>query len=188
MDPPLPMRIFDLATATDPFRKKILILGRATPDGDLELWEHDSTPGGIDVSSPSISYGLNANIFIRASGTGPLTYQWLRDGQPITDDSAFEGAQSPAMSIDAGSLRCNTFSLSCRVCGSCGCQTSTTEFFSFGYVGDFNVDGGVDGQDIEAFILAWEAGGRSADVNCDGGIDGGDIEAFFRCWSDNCDR
>ena len=92
------------------------------------------------------------------------------------------------MSIDAASLRCSTFHLSCRVCGSCGCQTSTTEFFSFGYVGDFNVDGGVDGQDIEAFILAWEAGGGSADVNCDGGIDGGDIEAFFRCWSDNCDR
>ncbi|MCX5688699.1 MAG: hypothetical protein NTV94_02720 [Planctomycetota bacterium] len=188
MDPPLPMRIFDLATATDRFRKKILIVGRSSPDGDLELWEHDSTPGSIDVSSPVIEYGLNSNVFVRASGLGPLTFQWLRDGRPITDESTFEGTQSPAMSIDAASLRCSTFQLSCRVCGNCGCQTSSAIQFSFSFVGDFNVDGGVDGQDIEAFILSWEAGATGADVNCDGGIDGGDIESFFRCWADNCDR
>ena len=48
---------------------------------------------------------------------------------------------------------------------------------------DFNQDGGVDGADIEAFFLAWEAGLFSADVNTDGGVDGGDVEAFFLVWS-----
>ena len=47
---------------------------------------------------------------------------------------------------------------------------------------DFNIDGGVDGADIEAFFIAWQAGEAHADFNLDGGIDGSDIEAFFIAW------
>jgi hypothetical protein len=47
---------------------------------------------------------------------------------------------------------------------------------------DFNEDGGIDGDDINAFFQAWEAGESCADVNEDGGIDGDDIRAFFRLW------
>jgi hypothetical protein len=47
---------------------------------------------------------------------------------------------------------------------------------------DFNVDGGVDGSDIEAFFVAWQAGAPEADFNMDGGVDGSDIEAFFIAW------
>jgi hypothetical protein len=49
-------------------------------------------------------------------------------------------------------------------------------------VADFNQDGGVDGADVEAFFLAWEAGDSSADVNQDGGVDGADVEFFFVRW------
>ncbi|MBX3409537.1 MAG: hypothetical protein KF859_06585 [Phycisphaeraceae bacterium] len=47
---------------------------------------------------------------------------------------------------------------------------------------DFNNDGGVDGADVEAFFLAWEAGDTIADVNGDGGVDGADVETFFSAW------
>ena len=47
---------------------------------------------------------------------------------------------------------------------------------------DFNQDGGVDGSDIDAFFLAWEAGDASADTNQDGGVDGTDVDAFFIVW------
>jgi hypothetical protein len=47
---------------------------------------------------------------------------------------------------------------------------------------DFNQDGGVDGQDIEAFFLVWVDGVPAADVNQDGGVDGQDIEYFFVRW------
>jgi len=48
---------------------------------------------------------------------------------------------------------------------------------------DFNLDGGVDGGDIEAFFITWESGEQDADFNQDGGVDGGDIEPFFALWS-----
>lgn len=49
---------------------------------------------------------------------------------------------------------------------------------------DFNQDGGVDGADIEAFFLAWEAGEPAADVNESGGVDGMDVETFFLSWQE----
>ncbi len=51
---------------------------------------------------------------------------------------------------------------------------------------DFNQDGGVDGADVEAFYIVWEAGDEAADFNEDGGVDGGDVEAFFVRWEAGC--
>jgi hypothetical protein len=53
-------------------------------------------------------------------------------------------------------------------------------------IGDFNSDGGVDGQDVDAFFTAWAAGGSEADVNADGGVDGGDVSTFFQHWETGC--
>jgi len=53
---------------------------------------------------------------------------------------------------------------------------------------DFNQDGGVDGQDVEAFFVNWQTSEPPADVNRDGGIDGADVEAFFLAWeAGGCD-
>lgn len=60
--------------------------------------------------------------------------------------------------------------------GGCGCPA------------DFNQDGGVDGSDVEAFLIAWEIGETDGDVNCDGGVDGSDVETFFYYWeAGGCD-
>lgn len=55
----------------------------------------------------------------------------------------------------------------------------TIEFVCFG---DFNEDGGINGEDVEEFFRAWVEGDLVADGNGDGGIDGIDIEAFFVVW------
>jgi hypothetical protein len=61
--------------------------------------------------------------------------------------------------------------------------TARLEFDVTVYPGaDFNSDGGVDGGDVEAFFVAWQAGENIADFNIDGGVDGGDVEAFFIAW------
>lgn len=47
---------------------------------------------------------------------------------------------------------------------------------------DFNLDGGIDGSDVEEFFTAFTAGDPTADTNQDGGIDGTDVEVFFLAW------
>lgn len=52
---------------------------------------------------------------------------------------------------------------------------------------DFNRDGGIDGQDVNAFLQAWEAGDSAADISNDGGLDGQDLFDFFISWEEgNC--
>ncbi|MBS0197152.1 MAG: hypothetical protein JSR77_10370 [Planctomycetes bacterium] len=47
---------------------------------------------------------------------------------------------------------------------------------------DYNLDGGVDGVDVQAFFADWEQGTGCADANLDGGIDGTDVQVFFAAW------
>ncbi|MBS0196964.1 MAG: hypothetical protein JSR77_09410 [Planctomycetes bacterium] len=49
-------------------------------------------------------------------------------------------------------------------------------------VSDFNEDGGVNGDDVAAFLVAWESGDIVADVADDGGLDGQDVLTFFEAW------
>jgi hypothetical protein len=50
-------------------------------------------------------------------------------------------------------------------------------------IADYNADGGVDGADLELFLIEWEAGEMTTDVNGDGGVDGLDIESFLTLWT-----
>jgi len=52
--------------------------------------------------------------------------------------------------------------------------------------GDYNQDGGIDGADVQAFFVDWEAGSAAADVNEDGGVDGADVSTFFEAWEAGC--
>lgn len=53
-------------------------------------------------------------------------------------------------------------------------------------IADFNIDGGVDGQDVQSFFESWEAGSVLADTNSDGGVDGSDVSSFFEAWEQGC--
>jgi hypothetical protein len=48
--------------------------------------------------------------------------------------------------------------------------------------GDYNGDGGVDGDDIIAFFGDWDVSNPAADFNFDGGVDGDDVIEFFVEW------
>ena len=50
-------------------------------------------------------------------------------------------------------------------------------------VSDFDQNGGIDGQDVESFFIAFEANDERADANRDGGVTGNDVEAFFLQWA-----
>ena len=47
---------------------------------------------------------------------------------------------------------------------------------------DADGSGGIDGADVEAFFVGWEAGEFEADFDESGGVDGADVGAFFVAW------
>lgn len=53
-------------------------------------------------------------------------------------------------------------------------------------IGDFDLSGAVDGDDIVAFFGAWDSGAAEADLDRSGGGDGDDVIRFFVAWDAGC--
>jgi subtilisin-like proprotein convertase family protein len=101
----------------------------------------------------------------------PLSPLSAFDGQPfdgtwvltVTDNATLDTGR-----VNSFELLSTTLTPACTGCAPCPA--------------DYNQDGGVDGNDVNAFYEDWEAGRSCADVNLDGGVDGADIDTFFSFW------
>jgi len=51
-----------------------------------------------------------------------------------------------------------------------------------GSLGDFNLDGFVNGADLAALLGAWGQPGTAFDLNLDGTVDGGDLAVLLGNW------
>jgi hypothetical protein len=69
----------------------------------------------------------------------------------------------------------------CIVSNGCSYVISAPAAMNF-CPGDYNCDGGTDGDDVGAFFNDWSNAAPSADLNCDGGVDFGDSDYFFERW------
>jgi hypothetical protein len=144
---------------------------------------------GLPCQGPSVTLnpanqvacpGGAVNFSVAATGTGPLSYQW-RHGVPRV---AISGATGSTYSLPAATAA-DADSYDCIITNTCGSATSNAANLTL-CIGDFNCDGGVDGQDIESFFRTWSNGESAGDVNADGGVDGQDIEYFFVKWEAGC--
>jgi subtilase family serine protease len=51
-------------------------------------------------SNVAVPVGGRAELSVGASGTGPLSYQWLRNATPVSDDSVISGSSTATLVID----------------------------------------------------------------------------------------
>lgn len=123
---------------------------------------------------------------------GPaLTYQWHKNGVPLTDGptpngSSINGSTSDTLTLigvrsdDVGQYHARVS----NTCGSVASNTATLEVC----IADFNCSGGTpDDADVDAFFLAWNNGEASADLNASGGTpDDADVDHFFTRWNMGC--
>jgi hypothetical protein len=164
--------------------------GGNTHDRPARLYEYDPDPSRLVADRPSLVLSDTddgASISVAITGRGPFSYQWRRDGVPIPDAFPFQGSLTSSLSFSTRDIPCYGGSYDCVVSNPCTTITSQSLPVSMPRnTGDFNNDGGVDGQDVQAFFETFVTGSPTADVNCDGGVDGADIESFFTCWAANC--
>ncbi|MBX3359560.1 MAG: hypothetical protein KF745_14160 [Phycisphaeraceae bacterium] len=131
----------------------------------------------------------DAVFAVAASGAGPISYRWQRDGAPLLDGatgigSVITGASSPTLRIlhprpgDRGEYRC-------VVTGSCGSVPSSAASLSL-CEADINCDGVVDPSDVAGFVAIWAASlanyNPDADFDADGQISPSDIAAYISVW------
>lgn len=196
---PHPIAITDFSTATDSIMVPPgsgTVASLAVRVGLEHTWVGDLTitlakggtavtlvsqpPSGADLGGVYTFADLAEASFAQATSGATMIAPGVY--RPVGSLSAFGGMPfdgrwavtvSDGASGDVGRLTSFTLAAvieppACDACPSC--------------VADFNVDGGVDAGDVNAFFESWESGQPCADANADGGIDFGDVDTFFASW------
>ncbi len=134
---------------------------------------NNCTPVTIAGSSPggSVCPGGSFSFNVTPAGTGPFTFQWRRNGNPV-------GTNSPTYSIGSAS-GADAGTYTCYVTNSCGNATSTGAQLTVGTTCDFNQDGAEDFADVLDLADAISSGSDPnpgcKDFNQDGGEDFADV-------------
>jgi hypothetical protein len=135
-----------------------------------------------------------ATFTVQGAGSGTMSYQWRKDGQPLTDGGRIAGATSPNLAISPTWMS-DSGSYDVVVTNDCGSVTSNPATLTVtADLGDLNCDGTVDFGDINPFVLALTNGAGYAaaypncdrdlaDCNQDGYVDFGDINPFVEILS-----
>jgi len=124
--------------------------------------------------SGSETVALNGGL--SSDPNGPISnYLWQEGAATLAN------GPSPAANV-ALPVGPHTITLTVTDPGSLTAVDTVSINIGPGCAADYNNDGGIDGNDIEAFFIDWSAGIDLADVNSDGGVNGGDVEAFFFVW------
>jgi glucose/arabinose dehydrogenase len=136
------------------------------------------TPQSVAAGTPLT---LTASCFAK----GPLNLRWFRGNSPLSDDARISGTATASLTIanttptDAGTYHLVATS-------PCGSSQSTVAAITINAdcPSDWDLSGGVDGDDVIAFFADWDAG--NADIDGSSGTDGDDVIYFFSRWDSGC--
>jgi hypothetical protein len=121
--------------------------------------------------------GAAVALQVTASGSG-LSYQWRKNGSPISGAGGATYSIAAAAAGDAGDYDC--------VVSTC-CSTATSGAAHLAVCAvDFDCSGTVTVQDIFAYLNAWFGGDPRADFDGTPGLAVQDIFAFLNAWFAGC--
>ncbi len=113
---------------------------------------------------------------VEAGGSGPLAYQWRKDGSPLADGGAVSGATAPTLTIDPA-IHTDAGNYDCLITNGCGSVLTDAAALTI-CVADYNCDTFVSGDDFDSFVLDFYYGNPAADVNRDTFVSGDDFDLF----------
>jgi hypothetical protein len=117
---------------------------------------------------------------------GPLSFQWRRNGDNLSDGGRISGATTANLVIDAA-IFADAGSYDVIVSNICDAVTSESALLVVtGCIADFNSDTSVDFFDYLDFVAAFSSGDPLADFNADTSIDFFDYLDFVAAFASGC--
>ncbi len=130
----------------------------------------DMCPGGI------------AAFAVTTSGTGPFTYVWRHNSNPI---DVLDNPSAATATLNVLAIAANAGTYDCVITSPCSNTTSPAATLAV-CAADFNCDGSVDFFDYLDFVDAFSANSPSADFNLDTVIDFFDYLDYVDVFSIGC--
>lgn len=151
----------------------------------------DGTPALVSSpSSVTACRGNDVSFSVVVSGMEPLTYVWSKDSVAM-DSVANPSAATPTLSLHNVQYP-NAAIYGCTVSNACGLTRSLAAVLTI-CPADLTCDGGVDINDLLAFLSAFELGDAAADLDNgsftgtpDGGVDVNDLLFFLVHFEGGC--
>jgi len=155
----------------------------ATFTVDAEPVQINDHPQPVTVCSSAI-----AQFSVAATGPAPLTYQWRRNTNDLSDGGAISGALTATLTIDPA-LPADAGNYDCVVSSNCTSETSSAALLTVQTCacapcssvsptcckGDMDAGGGMTGMDIREFAEAYVSGTATGDVKCRADMNGDDV-------------
>jgi hypothetical protein len=154
-----------------------------------------SQPSGLSITS-----GQPALLTVAAAGI-PLSHQWRKNGNPVSNGGAFSGATSGTLSINPA-LTTDAGTYDCIVSTPCASVTSNAVALVVNPLciadvddgsGTGTPDGGIGIEDLLYYLAIYDAGSASADVDDgtgtgvhDGGVGIEDLLYFLARYDAGC--
>ncbi len=171
------------------------IAGTVTPPGGTPTssFSHFTTPNpAVIVSHPASAatcWGATITLAAQASGTGPFTYRWRRNGADLADGSTASGSilwgATASTLILAHATPTDSGDYDVVISNICSAATSDAAPVTV-CLADVNCDSYVNGVDFDTFISAFEQGDPHADANADGFVNGADFDSFVEAFERGC--
>jgi hypothetical protein len=133
-----------------------------------------------------VEHGQAVQFSARATGSGPLRFQWRQDGRPLEDDGRIQGATtgtltiSPTRMADAGSI-------DVVVTDDCGWSASRAASLRVVCPGDLDGDAAVELEDLATLLSCFALGSYCGDLDGDDDTDLADLRLLLSAWGQSCD-
>lgn len=158
----------------------------------LARWSRYSLYGEPDLISPpggvvNACVQGTAELDASAMGSPPVTYQWFKGEEMLTDGGAIQGSNSPRLIISPAGIEHAATDYRCEIANNFGMMISpniTLAIYETGS-GDGTGDGAATIDDVSPFVtallgLATESDELCAfDLTADGAVDANDIDVFL---------
>ncbi|MCA3005655.1 MAG: hypothetical protein LW650_09140 [Planctomycetaceae bacterium] len=176
--------------------------------GSAAVWDQTWIGSAMSIvtqpaATLTVVAGQPVSLGVVVAGSGPLVYQWRKNGANLVDGAGVSGSQSASLSLPAAALAdAGTYDV--VVTGPCGTVQSTATMLAVesgacnvadvvGIGGELPADGLLTGDDFNAFIGSFAAGELLADIvgiggepPADGLITGDDFNAFIAAFAAGC--
>jgi Immunoglobulin domain len=175
--------VFDVAIQADP----------ADVSAYVGVWLFKPVDCGISIQGGGGSVtpcrGSTLELSVTASGPGPFTHEWRKNGEPLVDGptpggSIIAGAATPALEIsnvssaDAGAYQC----VVSNTCGSLGSDATLAGVCD----GDCDCDGTLGIDDFICFQTLFAIGEPAADCDANGQLAIDDFICFQTAFALGC--
>ena len=143
-----------------------------------------SPPVILQDPTPTTGCATGSAMFnVVAGGTGPFTYEWRRNGNPLSDGGAISGATTDTLTILAAT---SEGSFHVVVSNSDGSTASNAAMLTVTCPGDLNCNGRITSHDFFEFVAAWFEGLPRGDFNSNGHFNSQDVFDYLNAFFTGC--